>query len=350
MCSRGVLDDVGHDPHARLGRVDVGVADHELLEDVVLDGPGKLLLRDALLLGGDHVPREHGEHRAVHGHRHRHAVERDRVEQHLHVLDRVDGHAGLADVADDTGMVAVVAAVRGEVEGHREPHLTGGEVGAVEGVRLLRGREARVLPDRPRPVGVHRGPHAAQEGVEPGERVDGFEILEVGGGVQGLHRDALGRDPRERRRIALQLLRRERLPVGDGPVRASRSVSSHGERVEVASSGHELVTRGVLGATRAVLSSPGARLRRCGRGRRRPRGPGGQRPRRPSRHGACWSREPSRPRRRRAGRGCFRCDGPAAASNAACGMHGWAAWRSRRAPEARRGGVAVSHLEYPPGV
>jgi hypothetical protein len=24
---RGVLDDVGHDPHARLGRVDVGVAD-----------------------------------------------------------------------------------------------------------------------------------------------------------------------------------------------------------------------------------------------------------------------------------------------------------------------------------
>ena len=210
-------------------------------------------------------------------------------------------------------MVAVVAAVGGEVEGHREPHLTGGEVGAVEGVRLLGGREARVLPDRPRPVGVHRGPHAAEERVEPGERVDGFEILEVGRGVQGLHRDALGRDPCERRRIALQLLRRERLPVGDGPVRASRSVISHGERVEVASSGHELVTRRRLGATRAVLSSPGARLRRCGRGRRRPRGPGGQRPRRPCRHGACWSRGPSRPRRRRAGRGCFRCDAPAAA-------------------------------------
>ena len=41
---RGVLDDVGHDPHARLGRVDVGVPDHELLEDVVLDGPVELVL------------------------------------------------------------------------------------------------------------------------------------------------------------------------------------------------------------------------------------------------------------------------------------------------------------------
>ena len=40
---RRVPDDVGDDPHRRRGRVDVGVADHELLEDVVLDGPGELL-------------------------------------------------------------------------------------------------------------------------------------------------------------------------------------------------------------------------------------------------------------------------------------------------------------------
>ena len=33
----GVFDDVGDDPHRRPGRVDVGVADHELLENVVLD-------------------------------------------------------------------------------------------------------------------------------------------------------------------------------------------------------------------------------------------------------------------------------------------------------------------------
>ena len=123
MCRRGVLDDVGDDPHARLGRIDVGVADHELLEDVVLDRPLELLLRDALLLGGDDVAREHGEHRAVHGHRDGHLVERDPVEQDLHVLDGVDRDAGLADVADDARVVAVVAPVGREVEGDRQALL-----------------------------------------------------------------------------------------------------------------------------------------------------------------------------------------------------------------------------------
>ena len=142
--------------------------------------PASCACVDALLLGRHDVAGEHGQHRAVHGHRHRHLVERDAVEEDLHVLDRVDGHAGLADVADDPGVVAVVAAVGGEVEGHRQPHLAGGEVGAVEGVRLLGGGEAGVLADRPRPVGVHRGPDAADERVEAGERADGLEALEVG--------------------------------------------------------------------------------------------------------------------------------------------------------------------------
>ena len=154
----GVLDDVGHDPHARLGRVDVGVADHELLEDVVLDGPGELVLVDALLLAGDDVAGQHRQHGAVHGHRHRHLRRAGcRRRKDLHVLDRVDGHAGLADVADDPRVVGVVAAVGRQVEGDRHALLAGGQVPPVEGVGLLGGGEAGVLADRPRPVGVHRG-------------------------------------------------------------------------------------------------------------------------------------------------------------------------------------------------
>ena len=42
--ARRVLDDVGDDPQARRRRVDVGVADHELFEDVVLERSGELLL------------------------------------------------------------------------------------------------------------------------------------------------------------------------------------------------------------------------------------------------------------------------------------------------------------------
>ena len=39
---RGVGEDVGDDAHRGRGRIDVGVAHHELFEDVVLDGAGEL--------------------------------------------------------------------------------------------------------------------------------------------------------------------------------------------------------------------------------------------------------------------------------------------------------------------
>ncbi len=108
--------------------------------------------RHALFLAGDDEEGQDRDHRAVHRHRHRHLVERDAVEQDLHVLDAVDRHAGLADIAGHAGVVAVVAAVGGEIEGDREALLPGGEVAAVEGVRLLGGGETRILPDRPRPA------------------------------------------------------------------------------------------------------------------------------------------------------------------------------------------------------
>ena len=47
---RGVGEDVGDDAHRGRRRIDVGVADHELFQDVVLDGAGELLRRHALLL------------------------------------------------------------------------------------------------------------------------------------------------------------------------------------------------------------------------------------------------------------------------------------------------------------
>ena len=101
----GVADDVGHDPHARLGRVDVGVADHELLEDVVLDGAAELVLGDALLLTRHDEAGQHREHGPVHGHRHGHLLEGDPVEEDLHVLHGVDRHPGLPDVADHAWVV-----------------------------------------------------------------------------------------------------------------------------------------------------------------------------------------------------------------------------------------------------
>ena len=164
--------------------------------------PDELVLRHALLLGRHDVARQHRQHGAVHGHRHAHLVERDAVEQDLHVLDGIDRHARLADVADHARMIGVVAAVGGEIERHREAHLAGREIGAIELVALLGGREAGVLAHRPGPAGVHRGLGPARERREARQRAQGLEVLQIGRGVERLHHDALGRHPVERRQRA----------------------------------------------------------------------------------------------------------------------------------------------------
>jgi hypothetical protein len=150
-----VGEDVGDDPHRGLGRVDVGVADHELLEDVVLDGPGQLVRRHALFFARDDVERQHRQHRAVHGHRHRHLVERDAVERSFacprlnrwprrpcrHRRRRADGRCRSRGGSPDRRRPTGPSARRRGC--------------AVEGVGLLGGREAGILADRPGLAGIH---------------------------------------------------------------------------------------------------------------------------------------------------------------------------------------------------
>ena len=158
--------------------------------------PASCSCGDALLLARDDVAREHRQHRAVHRHRHRHLVERDAVEEDLHVLDRVDRDAGLADVADDARVVAVVAAVGGEVEGDRQAHLPGrrGSRGRRRSTpRRWRSRRTGGSSTAGSAYIVARGPRT--NGSKPGSVADVLEALEVGRGVERLDVDALGRVP-----------------------------------------------------------------------------------------------------------------------------------------------------------
>src|SRR4026209_1823858 len=59
----------------------------------------------------------------VEGHRRRDGAERDPVEEEPHVLDRVDRDTGAADLPERMRIVRVVAELRRQVEGHREPGL-----------------------------------------------------------------------------------------------------------------------------------------------------------------------------------------------------------------------------------
>jgi len=89
-------------------------------------------------------------------------------EQRPHVVMESDSHTGHADIAGNARMIAVVAAVGGEIEGDGKAFLAGREVAAVERVGILRGGEARILPDGPGLGHVHRRIGAAQYGAMPG--------------------------------------------------------------------------------------------------------------------------------------------------------------------------------------
>ena len=98
---------------------------------------------DALLLGDQLVEQQQDRRGGVDRHRRRDRVQRDALEQPLHVLDRVDRDAGPADLALRARVIGVVAHLRREVERDRQPRLSVLEQVAEPPVRLLGGAHAR---------------------------------------------------------------------------------------------------------------------------------------------------------------------------------------------------------------
>ncbi|MPM81023.1 hypothetical protein SDC9_128074 [bioreactor metagenome] len=163
-----VREDVGDQPQRRGRREDVRAAGDVLLQHVVLDGAGELVGSGALLLGHQLVEQQQDGGRGVDGHRGRDLAQVDAVEQDAHVVDGIDGHTDLADLALGDRRVGVVAHLRRQVEGHREAHRPVRDQFLVALVRFTRIAEARVLTHRPGAGRVHLGVHTACEGVLPG--------------------------------------------------------------------------------------------------------------------------------------------------------------------------------------
>ena len=85
--------------------------------------PRSCVARDALLLGDRDVEREQHRRGRVDRHRRRDLVERDAVEQHAHVVERVDRDADAADLAARQRVVRVAAHLRRQIERDREAGL-----------------------------------------------------------------------------------------------------------------------------------------------------------------------------------------------------------------------------------
>ena len=95
----GVRKRVGDQPERRLRRIDVGTSGDVLLEYVVLYRPGELCGVHTLVLADQLVKQEQHGGGCVDRHRGGHLAQRDAIEQHAHVIDRVDRHTYLADLA-----------------------------------------------------------------------------------------------------------------------------------------------------------------------------------------------------------------------------------------------------------
>ena len=119
-------------------------------------------------------------------------VQRHSIEELVHVLDGVDGHADASDLPFGQLVVRVVAGQGGVVEVRAQAGLAVGEKEAEPFVGGAGRPETGDLPARPRPGSIHRGVGAPGERVGPrkahARRVVLF--LDVGGGVEALYLDA----------------------------------------------------------------------------------------------------------------------------------------------------------------
>ena len=174
---RAVREEVGDQPHRRLGRKDVRPACGVLLEDVVLDRAGDLVRRASLLLRDELVEKQKHRRGGVDRHRSRDALERDVAQQDLHVHEGVDRDADLADLAICHRIIGVVADLRRQVEGDGESGLALLEQEAIPLVGFRGRAEPRVLAHRPEPAAVHVLVDAAREGERTGQLL----VLRSGG-------------------------------------------------------------------------------------------------------------------------------------------------------------------------
>ena len=131
---RGIFDDIGNDPHRGFGRVNIGVTHHEFFQNVILNGARQQRFIVALFFAHHDEIGQNRDHRAIHGHRNRNLVQRDAVEENFHIFHAVDRHASLAHIAHHTGVIAVIAAMGGQIEGHRYTLLARRQRLAVKGV------------------------------------------------------------------------------------------------------------------------------------------------------------------------------------------------------------------------
>ena len=161
---------------------------------------------DALFFGRHDVAGHNRQNRAVHGHGNRHLVQGNLIEKDFHILNRIDGNTGLADIAHYPGMIRVIPPVGCKIKGHRKSGLTGRHDFSVKFIGLFGRGKTGILTDGPGPSRIHGGHGTPNIRCKPRQGIHVLHALKVFCGVQRFYQYAFIRLPVERlKRFSSQL-------------------------------------------------------------------------------------------------------------------------------------------------
>lgn len=187
----GVFEDIADDTHGHGRRIDVGVADHEFLQDIVLDGALEDFPIYPLLNAGADEESQDGKHGAIHSHGYGHLVQRDTVKEDIHIQHRAYRYACLAHIAYYAGVIRIVAPVRRKVECNGQPLLSGSQVSLIKGVGFFGCGEAGILTYCPWTEYIHGGVGASQERRNAAHEIQMIAFLINIFGIQRAYGDTL---------------------------------------------------------------------------------------------------------------------------------------------------------------
>src|ERR1700687_2445384 len=193
---RPELEGVNDQAHRGRGRIDVLLLRDVLLENVILQSAGNFLPVGALLFRNDQVHGPEHAGRRIDGHRCRDFFQGDTVEQDLHIFERINGHAALANFAFAGRVVGVVAHERGQIEGNGESAAAVFEKILVALVGFFGRGEAGEHAHRPQLAAVAGRVNAARVGRFA--RVAEVLLVVPVGGEIGLGAEAANRSVRNR--------------------------------------------------------------------------------------------------------------------------------------------------------
>src|SRR3989338_2522213 len=151
----GVFHRVRHQTQGRRYGVNVSPAGDEFLEYVVLQGAAQSLGPNGAPLGYGDVKGQQNDRRGVDGQRGRNFIERNILEEPLHILDGPDVNPDSPHLALGPGVGGVQAHLSGQVKSGGKARLPLGKKPTEALVGLPGGAEAGVLAHGPKPAQVH---------------------------------------------------------------------------------------------------------------------------------------------------------------------------------------------------